>query len=345
MSCCADSKVLNPDLYIRLKTKFRDVKIANRGEKLKARIQNINGRNRLWIVSRGETYCVNCPFCGDTRQRLWINHRWGYGLNVFAFGSKLWNLAICYNENCLNDKKNFYDLRNIVFSQQAIPRIVIDDSLTDNFSEETIPTFIKVPDSTIPINSLSDEHPAVIYLKNRGFDKEYLWKYYKVGFCNDGKFKNRIFIPVYYLHRLVSWQVRSIVDEKPKYITCPRSHISKYLYGIDAAKAFDFCVLVEGVTDVWAIGPPSVAVFGSSLSSSQYLLLKDFSKIIVLMDPDASDKANRIIRKFADDRFVLANFLQNEDPCEVCMKDKFAFWKNLLRYTDDNASSFTLAGD
>src|SRR2546430_13461554 len=35
----------------------------------------LDGRRRLRVVSRGETYYANCPICGDTRQRLAVNHR------------------------------------------------------------------------------------------------------------------------------------------------------------------------------------------------------------------------------------------------------------------------------
>ncbi|MFN9956455.1 MAG: hypothetical protein ACK55I_25435, partial [bacterium] len=34
-------------------------------------------RSAYW----GEYYCVCCPFCNDVAHKLWINHRYGAGVN------------------------------------------------------------------------------------------------------------------------------------------------------------------------------------------------------------------------------------------------------------------------
>ena len=37
------------------------------------------GKPEFQASNPGEYYRIACPFCLDTRHRLWINHRWGVG--------------------------------------------------------------------------------------------------------------------------------------------------------------------------------------------------------------------------------------------------------------------------
>src|SRR5205085_9645610 len=57
------------------------------------------GRYRLQVDWPGEYYAVSCPYCSDTRQRLWINHRWGKYVPELKLDNLF--LAICFNEDCL----------------------------------------------------------------------------------------------------------------------------------------------------------------------------------------------------------------------------------------------------
>jgi DNA primase len=53
------------------------------------------------------------------------------------------------------------------------------------------------------------------------------------------------------------------------------------------------------VTDVWAVGPPAVALFSNSLTAEQYhQLIRDWGRgtLVVLLDGDAADEANKLAR-------------------------------------------------
>lgn len=53
---------------------------------------------------------MNCPWCLDTRQRLYINHQWGEPDPVT--GGKKLHLAHCFNEGCVDSyprQKALYD--------------------------------------------------------------------------------------------------------------------------------------------------------------------------------------------------------------------------------------------
>ena len=43
-------------------------------------------------------------------------------------------------------------------------------------------------------------------------------------------------------------------------------------------------VIVEGITDVWRLGPGAVATFGIEWTNEQALLLKNFARVFVMYD-------------------------------------------------------------
>ena len=68
-------KALNQQLHDRLEYVFGDVRICSEGEPFVAasrkRAVTIPGRSDKYldVVNPGEYYAVNCPICGDTRNR------------------------------------------------------------------------------------------------------------------------------------------------------------------------------------------------------------------------------------------------------------------------------------
>ena len=61
----------------------------------------------------GEYYRVNCDKCGDTRQRLWINHMWG--VRDVETGDDHLYLIICFNEGCINTRELQERLYELLF--------------------------------------------------------------------------------------------------------------------------------------------------------------------------------------------------------------------------------------
>jgi DNA primase len=60
--------------------------------------------------------------------------------------------------------------------------------------------------------------------------------------------------------------------------------------------------VVEGVTDVWRVGPPAVALFGKSASPEQARLLAAgwYGKpVVILLDADAAEEAEKLRRQVA----------------------------------------------
>ena len=92
---------------------------------------------------------------------------------------------------------------------------------------------------------------------------------------------------------LRGWQAR-YVDEPadkaiPKYYNMPSMRKNELLYNFDRASRCPMVCLCEGVTDVWSVGPASVALFGKTLSQHQKLLIASTWKegvVVVMLDGD-----------------------------------------------------------
>lgn len=297
-------KVLCPALYERLGQLFGRVKVANQGQSLQLVNRKENGKLRLKIVSPGEYYCVNCPFCGDQRNRLWINHR---------FTDHRW-LSVCYNETrCLdglegklNRDRLFTSLFN---SSEPIKLPVIEGTIVD--ARKPLEP-ISLPGDILMLNELQPNHPAVNYLSSRGYSPNDLSFNFGVGYCNyvfdraDYLLKDRIFIPLFMNQNLVGWQGRFIgdVDWKTtgikKYYNLRGMSKRQMLYNYDVAKEQPMVVLCEGAADVWRVGSCGAGLLGSDLADDQGTLVYGAwsdKPIAVFLDSDAQHKSEEIVRQ------------------------------------------------
>ncbi len=176
------------------------------------------------------------------------------------------------------------------------------------------------------------------YLESRNFDPEYLEKTFDLkGTGPIGDYKHRIIAPITLQDTLVSYQGRDITNRaKLKYKACrnvneafPHKHT---LYGADLAKS-ERVIVVEGITDVWRLGPGAVASFGTSFTSAQIkMLCKEWKQAFVLFDsePAALQAANHLGTTLAVtgmDVEILS--LDKGDPGDMKQCDASALMKEL----------------
>jgi hypothetical protein len=321
---------LNLELYEALRLTFGDVGIANEGEQASQpayfpeRVYDEDGKTSIrwrgdWSGCGGEYYRVNCMFCSDTRRRLWISHRWGEPDP--RTGREMTHLAYCYNEQCLaGDDRQAHENRERLYDlvyPLGVPRrrrLLVRRRPRDQPVE---PKVFTVPDGVVPLEELSPEHPAVAYLRSRGFDPAELAARWRVGYCHSSRdavpaLFRRIFIPIHDVRPrfgtdsrdpvvLAGWQARIVGEHlggASKYLSALGMSKSRLLYGLpEALEAHGPAVVVEGPTDVWRLGPGAVALLGKSLSRRQWeLLLSRFAgrPLVVLLDADARDEAGKI---------------------------------------------------
>lgn len=289
-------KPLNPVLYDGLVRAFGRVHVTNAGAAMLARYapKFLEPGEELLIDSPGEYYLVCCPFCTDTRFRLWINHRWGAR---DEHGQRnLW-LAHCYNEKCLVGN---YERRMELY------RRVSDLTAGPMLAAAILPGTRTAPLAPVPpgpvtrLDRLPADHPANRYLAMRGYDPERLAAAYGLGYVESAAHfwsaSNRIYCPIHQNGKYAGWQCRYVGDPDfkakgapPKYFTLPGMQKGQMLWGLDLAVKYRTVVVVEGPFDRFNFGPQAVATLGFPPTADQLKLLANrfADKSVVLMpDPD-----------------------------------------------------------
>jgi hypothetical protein len=294
---------LRPELFHRLEHHFGKVLIANEGEELVgwAGTDPYTDRPRLEVSLPGEYYRIACPFCTDTRHRLWINHCWARYIPEFKTDN-LW-LAHCFNEDCLARPGRALQLRNLLFDDFVRGRA--PDPLRRGRRPAVVSwRGVKAPGPLVyALHHLDPDHHANEYLRGRGFDTDWLGRNLRVGFCPHAypefpTAKDRIVLSVYQGGAYAGWQARYVGEPPdrrvPKYYTLPGMKVSQLLYNLDTARQFPLGVVCEGPTDVWAFGPEAVTLFGHHLSPTQAGLIASAWRegtVIILLDGDVRGPA------------------------------------------------------
>lgn len=139
------------------------------------------------------------------------------------------------------------------------------------------------------------------YLTKRKFDADVLekvWGLMGIGLAH--RLAWRLFIPIHYQGKVVSWTTRRI-DDTPgglRYITAKSTEeempCKSLLYGSDHVR--HAAVVVEGPADAWRIGPGAVALLGTGWSKAQMAKLAKVPVRTIIFDnePEAQRRARRL---------------------------------------------------
>ncbi|MFO0822517.1 MAG: hypothetical protein U0792_05255 [Gemmataceae bacterium] len=324
-------RVLNGPLYKRLQKLFGAVKVTRRGVPMQASRSTdyLTGEPRLQISEKGEQYHVSCPFCGDTRFRLYIHHTWG---QRDVFGRRVNYLAHCHNEDCLSKAENRQKLTQSLAGVEGLITPVARASrvrLSDPTKEYAL------PGSVTRVDELPPEHIARQYLTGRKFDPDKLARIYGVSYCEESVHylaRKRIIIPVLEGGKRRGWQARFVgeLDWKgpnksalpPKYFTASGMPRSELLYNLDQARKYSTGVIVEGVTDVWSFGPMAVGLFGKNMTDEQrrkFLATFRERTAVLLLDPEEFDtectqEMIRQLRRAMPKSFAAVKLPDGSDP-------------------------------
>ena len=151
------------------------------------------------------------------------------------------------------------------------------------------------------------EFSHIHYLQKRGFIPSKLVKLWKIqGIGISSQLPWRIFIPIFYHGKMVSWTTRSISNSKKvtRYISASTKEElmphKSLLYGEDYAR--QSVIITEGPFDTWKIGPGAVATLGTGYSNNQAFRMTSYPKRAICFDNEK--EAQKRAKKLCDDLSV-----------------------------------------
>jgi len=224
---------------------------------------------------------ICCPFCDDTSSHGGFNISKSF-YNCHRCGGH-WILKII----AALTKTNIHNAKKIFEKYSS------DESIAEKFKPNKYVSEVTFPPDTGPLNEKAKQ-----YLINRNFDPNKLvseWGLLSTGHA--GEYKFSILAPIYLHGLLISYQCRDITGKNPTpYKGCSIDE-SVYnhkhsLYGIDKAMPQKKCVVVEGITDTWRLGPGAVSTFSMNFTIPQIrLLVQSFDYSFILYDPEPQAQA------------------------------------------------------
>ncbi len=220
----------------------------------------------------------DCPFCEKDTQRFHM----GYSLeNNFT------NCWRCGYHSLLSTLVeltglSFYECKNLLKRLD-----------TEHFEITTTKGTLIIPDGVVDLKRIHKK-----YLRKRNFDVKYIQKIWGIkGIGIHATLSWRLFIPIHYQGKIVSWTTRSVWDENIKrYMTAKKEEeeisAKSLLYGEDYCK--EAIIVCEGPLDVWRIGKGAVSTMGTAYSQAQVEKIIKYKKRIICFD---NDKAGQTAAK------------------------------------------------
>lgn len=282
--------------------------------------------------SKGWT-ATHCPFCGSSNYHLGYNP-YGQYLSCWKCG---YHSVVAFVAKVIRADKG---------KVKSILKQYCDDSapLVRRYKGKQTGTELKPPKGLGP---LLDNHNR--YLIKRGFDPdelEFMYRLKGTGPVSDSGWKHRLMIPVLYEGEVVTYQGRDVSGKSDIRYKSMRTEdslmdIKSTLYGLDHIEGSGFAVVVEGPIDVWRLGPPAVATFGTEFTLSQAKLLKNQKLVYVMYDNSAKDpNAQRQARKLVALLRSLGSFAIIKEPGASDPGDLSPYEaRNLMNYLRESAGS------
>ena len=241
---------------------------------------------------KGEELLFSCPVCNHHKNKFSVNlDKNAYkcwvcdyrGRNIRRLIRRFGTHTQLASWNQLSDETDLQRFNNLF----------MDDGVCEGKVKTQLPSeFLSLTVNPMPATGAR----AIKYLQARGITKSDILKW-KIGFCFEGEYRNRIVIPSFDDDGDCSYFIaRSYTGDSYKYKN-PRASKNIVFNELFIDWNSDL-VLVEGVFDALVAGN-AVPILGSTLRSGSELLRKivwNDTPIYVALDPDAADKERRIIK-------------------------------------------------
>lgn len=258
---------------------------------------------------------IQCPWCGsaDHSHHLGINIEKGYwgcwrdrahrGRKLYKLVSRLMGVSYAQARRITGEG------RGIAVQRDSMENVLLDlSSAPDSSTGDALRAEIRLPKQFRPLASRHGPRYRVAerflqYVRDRGFGRDAgtVCRRYKLRYCVEGDFANRIIIPVYERGQLMTYLGRSIYkDSTLRYRALSKEESVKQVkdcvYNFDRAlEGGEILVIVEGALDAMKVdfyghrrGLRAVGLFNMNVEDEQAELLYElrglYNRFIILLD-------------------------------------------------------------
>lgn len=257
-------------------------------------------------------YAYTCPFCSKTN-KLEVN------LMENNKGKNPWHCWVCDQKGTSihtlfkkvkAPKEKFEKLKSLVKSSNNYVSKVSSEALT-------LPKEFKPLKGKISPNNIMARH-AVSFLKKRNITGYDVLKY-NIGYCESGKYRNRIIIPTYDKDGNLNYFTgRSFDGNTYKYMNPSTSRdviANEHLISWDLP-----IILCEGLFDAMAIKRNVIPLLGKNIQENlmKMLITSKVNKIYIALDKDAIKQSLRFCEMLiSEGKEVYLVDLEDKDPSEL----------------------------
>jgi len=263
-------------------------------------------------TARGN-HAFYCPFCHHKNPKLEVN------LIPNKKKENLWHCWVCDKKG-----KTLFGLFKAL-KVSADKRTQLKDILgtTEKYDIVVSNTKVELPPEYKSLYNLtkSDIHArhALAYLKRRGITTQDILKY-QIGYCENGRYANKIIIPTYNADGQLDYFVaRSFEKEPSRKYDAPSS--DKNIIGFENMINWNIpIVLCEGAFDAIAIKRNAIPLFGKNISKKlmQKLVTSEVKKVYLALDKDAIKSTYKIAKQLLEaGKKLFVVDLDDKDPADM----------------------------
>jgi hypothetical protein len=263
-------------------------------------LEDILGDSNMHNDYKGQM-SFDCPVCsydikgldhGDGKGNLEVNYKY----NVF----KCWVCA----ESHETHGSIFKLVKKFGNPKQLKNYLLLKPDEGEDFSKRVYKT-VKLPQDFIPFKEASEGlkmtpyyKQAYNYIKSRNIT-DLMVQMYNIGFCYRGIYENRIIIPSYDCERRINYFIaRSYLNRTKMKYKNPEAQKELIIFNEYLVDWNETIYIVEGAFDSIFI-PNAIPLLGKFMSEHLFHTLyeKVKGKIIIVLDPDAWNDAERLYHK------------------------------------------------
>jgi DNA primase len=236
-------------------------------------------------IQQKDEYLFACPFCHS-------GHKKKLSVNI---SNNKWKCWICGSKG----GHIIWLLKKLNVSKDLLAKFKQELSETDikEFKSTTAEVTLRLPSEYKPLWKVEKSHPyyhAIKYLKNRGITSDDILRY-RIGFCTEGPYANRIILPSYDRNNHLNYfTARLFYNDGMKYKNPP---VSKNVICFENMVAWDApIILCEGMFDAITLRRNAIPLLGKTLPKTleQALLQNKTRQVIIFLDEDARIEALKL---------------------------------------------------